>query len=978
MSGGQGGRSEQSKRRRFLLILLVLALLSLVVTLVVRQTFLKDDARDFVSLAVIGPMSGPESLIGRSLKQGAELYIQTVNEGGGVGGKKLSLLMVDDEGKPEVAVTRAKELADGEALGVLGHWQDSLVRQVAPVYGQTGLPLIVPAPLSSDPLPEGPVYGTVFDQEQEARFLANYARNVLGHKLMSIIQDVDGYGAALAEPFEATYRRFGTAIRYNWLFDTRVEDLQPQLERIVAELEERKDAGAVFLAVRGQQGAQLLRMIRDARLKNVIIAPSSMTTESFRKFIAEGMPPGADLARYTDGVMAATPLQFDTANEQAQTFASRYRDRFGEAPDWVAAYAYEAAHLLVSGLKSRKDGAATGSVAEKRQRIVDFLESMKIEGNGVNSVAGTRTFDPQRRGMTPVLVGVYNGLDMVSALTQLQPITSAGRTNYIEELRKGKVLYVNDRFMYRTNVVYTGMDLKEVSDISIENNTAHLDFVIWFRYRGDFAPQDVAFTNAVEPIELKEPIDEQQVDDMTYRAYQVSGKFLLNFTQTDRFYGSHVLGVSLSHRKLNRNNLLYVVDVLGMNLQGGDTVLSQIRRDQAINPNLGWVPERAWVSQEISRRGTLGDPAYVGYTTNIPDFSRIDLGVLIKRGEVQARDFVAAEYFIYVGIFGFLGMLFAVWMDRKSKRRFWHVQSWLLRLISWPFLWLAVGNLALQSAFHRLDNHYIDIIVLVYDVLWWLIPARLAGLALERFVWVPLEEHTGRTIPNVVRVFGSVTLYSLAIFGVIAFVFDQKVTSLLATSGLLAMIIGLAVQANISNIFSGIVLNIERPFSVGDWVQIGDIEEGRIIDITWRTTRVQTRAGYVISIPNGQVSEAGVHNFDSGKVVRLEINVEVDARYNHDVVDDIMTRTAAKLPYVCKDPEPEVRFTGMKWNLGWVATYEVQIWIEDYGAREEVVEGVHTTVWDELISNGIFPSPDTLEKGFLPKFEDLKPSEEPA
>ncbi|CCQ73215.1 ABC transporter substrate-binding protein [Magnetospira sp. QH-2] len=977
MSAGSAGGAGQSKRQRFFLILLALIILSLVASLIIRETVLEQEAEVFSKLAVVGPMSGPDSRIGQSLRQGTEIYIDQINDKGGLDGRRLALDVIDDSGATDAVAQRIRDMAKGDTLGAVGHWRDDRVRALAPTYAESGLPLIVPAALSEQVLPEGPIFGTMFGREQEARFLANYARNVLGHKLMSIIQDVDEYGTSLAEPFEATYRRFGTAIRYNWLFDSSATDPMPQLKRIVEELSERKDAGALFLAVRGEHGAALVRMIRDARLKNVIVAHSALSTQNFMEAVSAGLPSGADKARYTDGIMVSTPLLLDTANEQAQAFATRYRDRYGAPPDWVAAYAYEAAHLLVSGLKSGGEEVASKAVKDLRKTVLSFLEDMKIEGNEVGGIAGSRGFGEDRRSRTPVLIGAYNGLDMVSALTQLQPITSYGRTNYIGELRKGKVLYVNDRFMYRTNVVYTGIDLKDVSEISIEENAAQMEFVIWFRYRGKFEPNDVEFTNAVEPIELKEPIDEQQIGDMTYRAYQVSGKFLLNFTETDRFYGSHVLGVSLSHRKLNRNNLLYVVDVLGMNLQGEDSVLDQITRRQAINPNMGWVSERAWLSQDISRRGTLGDPAYVGYTTNAPEFSRIDLGVLIKRGEVQARDFVPAEYFVYVGVFGLLGSVFAVWMDRKSKRRFWFVQSWFLRLISWPLLLTAAGNLALQNAFHRLDGYYIDIIVMAYDMLWWIVPARIAALALERFIWLPLEEHTGRTIPNVVRVFGSVTLYSLAVFGIIAFVFDQKVTSLLATSGLLAMIVGLAIQANISNIFSGIVLNIERPFAVGDWVQIGEMEEGRIIDITWRTTRVQTRAGYVISVPNGQVSEAGVHNFDSGPVVRLEIEVEVDARYNHDVTDDIMTRTAEKLPYVVKDPQPEVRFTGMKWNLGWVATYEVQIWIEDYGIREEVVEGVHVTVWDELIANGIYPSPDTLEKGFLPKFEDLKPDNRP-
>ncbi len=960
------GTSGLSGRQRFALIVLVLALLSLALAQIARHAILEAESGETLSLAVIGPMSGPDAAIGTSLRRGAELYVEIANQRGGVHGRRLVLDARDDADDPATARREAESLAAGAVVGVVGHWRDAVARAAAPAYTGGGLPAIVPAPMSERDLPRGgagqAVFNTAFHLEHQARFLANYARNVLGHRLISVIVDDHLFADGLAAPFEATYRRFGTAIRYTWRFDSRSPTRDADLARIVSKLEARKDAGALFLAVGERAGADLLRRIRDARLKNVIVAPTPLTTASFQAALTAALPPGADRARYTDGLLVATPLLLDTANETAQLFANRYRARYGDSPDWVAAHAYEAMHLMASGLEKLPKEALDAPPADLRAALRGFLSGLDSPEKAIPGIAGPRAFDTRGRAIAPVLIGTYNGNDMVSALTQLQPITSSGRTNYIEELRKGKVLYVNDRFMYRTNVVYTGLELKDVSELSVEDNSATLGFVVWFRYRGDFEPQDVVFANAVDAIELKDPIEVQRIGDMTYRAYRVSGKFLLNFTRTERFYGSHVLGISFSHRKLNRNNLLYVVDVLGMNLAAGGSVLAQLRDDQALNPNIGWVAERAWVSQDIVRKSTFGDPAYVGYTANAPEFSRIDLGVLVKPGQAQARDFVDDEHFLYVGIFGLLGSLAAIWMDRRGGRRFWGLQSWVLRLVSWPLLLTSAGNMLLESSFRNLESYYIDMIVTVYDMLWWIVPARLIALAFERFVWLPLETHTGRTIPNVVRVFASATIYSLAFFGIIAFVYDQKITSLLATSGLLAMIVGLAIQANISNIFSGIVLNIERPFNVGDWVQIGDLDEGRVEDITWRTCRIKTRNGYVISLPNGQVSESQVHNYNSYDCVRLELPVEVDARYNHETIDEIMTHVAEKLPHVLHDPKPEARFTGMRWSYGgWVATYEVQIWVDDYGLREDIEEATHSTIWDELIGSGIHPSPDTLD-----------------
>lgn len=294
---------------------------------------------------------------------------------------------------------------------------------------------------------------------------------------------------------------------------------------------------------------------------------------------------------------------------------------------------------------------------------------------------------------------------------------------------------------------------------------------------------------------------------------------------------------------------------------------------------------------------------------------------------------------------------------RKSGSNWCTAQSWFLRLVSWPLLLLAGGNLAIDLAFQNLPDHYIRIVILVYDTLWWLVPARLVGLTAERFIWVPLEDHTERNIPNVIRVFASVTIYSLAICGVIAFVFDQTLTSILASTGLLAMIIGLAVQANISNIFSGIVINMERPFNVGDGVRIGNLEEGRVVDITWRTVRVKVRNGYVISIPNAKVSEAQVHNFNSFNAVRLELPVVLDAKYLLMETADIMEQGLGAAPNILDSPEREVRFKGVERHPGaWVSVYEIQFWLENYARREEIAEGALAHVWAALIAKGIYPA----------------------
>ncbi|WNJ98145.1 ABC transporter substrate-binding protein [Thalassospiraceae bacterium LMO-JJ14] len=944
---------QLSKKQLFGLILALLVIMTIIGSIIANFTYLSDDEDKTVRIAVVAPLSGPLAVNGQSLTQGAELYAEGINEAGGIRGGRVIIDVYDDKNDPNEARRIAEDLgANSSTLAVIGHWSVDTTRAAAPVYQKHNLPMIAPTPLDRDIVEGNPaIFSSVYDTNHEAAFVANYTRNVLGQKTASIIHDLSPRGLHMADTFEETYKRFGTRIRYKWGFDSNSADLDQRIEEIAADLKPKLDVGTVFIAAEEDVAAKVLRSLREAKARNPVVGTSILATRAFQNALGND---GETIARYTNGIVASTPLLFDTANEEAQDFNSRYQNKFGATSDWVAAYAFDTTHLIVEGFKAGARAEEEEIVAGGRRMIRERLAAAIDPETGIRGITGVKTFTPDGEAKSPVFMGRYDGRDMVSALTQLQPIKAGVAANFIEELKKGKVLYVNDRFMYKTNVVYTGLQVKEVTDLDIEKGQVTLNFLLWFRYSGDFKPEDLIFSNAVEPIVLDTPAAEQISRGLNYKLFEVTGKFNYNFSKVKRPYGTVLIGFDFAHRFLNRNNLQYVTDVLGIGLAGNTTFQTILERNQVISEKLDWDIDRAWVSQEIVPVGTRGDPTYVGHGSVDPLFSRITMGILTSPARINVRDFVPEEYFVYLTIFGVLGTVFAVLMDRKKHGRFWSAQSWMLRLMSWPVLLLAGGSLLLDFAVQELQAGYVDMIVLVYDCLWWIVPARICGIALERFLWVPLEQHTRRMVPNVIRMFGSLNIYILAAFGIIAFVFDQKITSLLATSGLLAMIIGLAIQANISNVFSGIAINIERPFVVGDWVKIGDLEEGEVVDITWRTVRVKSRNGFTISVPNGQASEWPVHNYTAGKVTRLSYNLNVDPDVDPRIIEDVLMRALLKSENLVKEPKPSVRYNGTVDGYNdWGGQFSIQYWIANYSMREQIASDVWDNVWDELEKAGL-------------------------
>jgi len=1029
------GNWPMTKRNMFIVILLAMGITAAVFSLVTRVTVLDIDYSNPFRIAVVGPMQGNDSATGDAMRRGAELAAEQINDAGGIRGRAVVVEAINDGNDPDIALDAAQEaVALEDVVAIVGHARPETIAATEDIYEAAAIPVFTTTPGEVREEGDAPnwVFRTVFDDMEQTQFLANYLRNVVGQETVSIIHEDTARGRALAEAFDTTYRRFGTRVLNFWDYDPGdLDTLYARGEEIAEEFRDRRLTGHIFIQGGAPQSARIATALRQGQVRNGIVGLADMASSAFVAEVGQAQPPGDPAAAVTNGMFVTTPLLFDTATEIAQNFRTDYLNVHGTAPDWVAAFSYDAARLALDAViadlgqePTESDGETVTDIDQVRLSVRDFLLGLDHPERARRVVGGERYFGENGANSTSVQIGLYNGASMISALTQLQPILERGVTGFLDLVQEGRVLYVNDRFMYRTNVVYTGLQLLNVEPVRVgEGEDSRLledryqiDFVIWFRYRGDFAPQDVVFVNAVDPITLEEPDRVGQDGDLKYEAYRVSGEFKLEFSDIRHPYGTQLTGVGFHHRTLSRNNLMYVTDVLGMGLVGsrvdadepvlpddasdaeetaddsdgflsfvgaldidiaallaegssGDPLLDSLvsRRVFASLPE--WVPERSWISQEIFEGTGEGDPAFIGFGKPAADFTRIDLGVILGPAGVDPADVVPYNWFVYLFIFGLVGLVFASIMDRKDRGQFWRFQTLGIRVIAWPIVLVSASTLMLDYSAQNLPDAITDTIVVVFASLWWLIPARLLAISLERFIWVPIEEKSGRRIPNVVRLFAGGSIYLLAVFGVIAFVFDQKLTSLLATSGLLAMIIGLAVQANIANVFSGIVLNIERPFKVGDWVSI-DETIGIVTDITWRTMRLRTRDGYHVSIPNGQVSESLIQNFSTGDMVRFSSEFFLPERYSPKQIEDSIRnaepRIREKLQEVlARDDALDAytwRYDGIKvFELGLFHRYRVDFWIDEYDDFEIVREHVYSEVFNQFAHDNIEQGPAPTE-----------------
>jgi small-conductance mechanosensitive channel/CRP-like cAMP-binding protein len=142
------------------------------------------------------------------------------------------------------------------------------------------------------------------------------------------------------------------------------------------------------------------------------------------------------------------------------------------------------------------------------------------------------------------------------------------------------------------------------------------------------------------------------------------------------------------------------------------------------------------------------------------------------------------------------------------------------------------------------------------EVVWWMSGAWLAVGFFRAFVSFGGRAREAKLVQDLV----AGVIYACAAVAVAADVFDLPIKGLLATSGALAVIIGLALQNSLGDVFSGIVLNIERPYRVGDWIIVDASVEGLVIEQNWRATHLLTGRQDVAIVPNSVIAKLKVVN----------------------------------------------------------------------------------------------------------------------
>jgi len=193
--------------------------------------------------------------------------------------------------------------------------------------------------------------------------------------------------------------------------------------------------------------------------------------------------------------------------------------------------------------------------------------------------------------------------------------------------------------------------------------------------------------------------------------------------------------------------------------------------------------------------------------------------------------------------------------------------------------------------------------VALAKIIWWINAAWVLTGFTRVFLIFERQPREGRLIQDLVVA----VIYLGATLSVVAYVFNAPVGTLIATSGVFAIILGLALQSTLADVFSGIALNVSRVYEVGDWIVLSDGTEGRVIETTWRSTHLLNASNDLVVLPNSSLAKAQLTNLSSpNRSHGVKLRVRVVPTMTPSTISELMRTVLLSSNSIMATPTPSV------------------------------------------------------------------------
>ena len=376
------------------------AALGLVLSLTACDSKPKDGASggaagDVIKVGEFASLTGKEATFGLMSHHGTELAIAEINAAGGVLGKQIKLLCEDDQSKAGEPATVVKKLISRDGVvAILGEVASSRSMEAAHICQQNKIPQISPSSTNVKLTEMGDyIFRVCFTDEFQGKLLANFAKRTLKAAKVAILTDTKSdYSVGLTRDFKGPFIADGGKVSAEQVYNGSDKDFKGQLTAI-------KAAGPDAILITGYY-TDVALIVKQAKQLGITVPIFGGDGWESSKLIEIG---GADV----EGTYFSTHFSPEADSPVVQKFADKFKAKYGELPDAMAALGYDSAMVLAAAIK--KAGTTDGP------KLRDAIAATKDHVG----VAGTITLDAKRNATKPAVIltikdGKFKYLETVS------------------------------------------------------------------------------------------------------------------------------------------------------------------------------------------------------------------------------------------------------------------------------------------------------------------------------------------------------------------------------------------------------------------------------------------------------------------------------------------------------------------------------------------------------------------------------------
>lgn len=346
----------------------------------------KRGSGDEIVVGEFGSLTGTTATFGQSTDRGIKLAFDEINAAGGVLGKKLKVIVEDDQSKPEEAATAVTKLINqNKVVAMLGEVSSSRSLAAAPICQAAGVPMVSPSSTNPRVTQVGDyIFRVCFIDPFQAPVMAKFVANSLKLKKVAILVDVrNDYSVGLQTFFRQNFKQLGGEIVAEQSYSEGDSDFHAQLTQIKSANPE-----AIYVPGYYTEVATIARQARELGITVPLLGGDGWDSPRLFEIGGDAL----------NGCYLTNHYSTDDPNPAIQKFVGDYRKRWGGAPDALAALGYDAARILADAFT--RAGSTDGA------KVRDALAATK----DFPGVTGKISIDKDRNAVKPaVVLKIENG-----------------------------------------------------------------------------------------------------------------------------------------------------------------------------------------------------------------------------------------------------------------------------------------------------------------------------------------------------------------------------------------------------------------------------------------------------------------------------------------------------------------------------------------------------------------------------------------